>query len=49
MLFLAAGIFVYVAGIQKKNFQKGERKNHSIDDLDERWKPVCLQQEKILR
>ena len=26
MLFLAAGIFIYAAGIQKENFQKGERK-----------------------
>ena len=36
MLFLAAGIFIYVAGIQKENFQKGERKKSQVsDDFDE--------------
>ena len=36
MLFLAAGIFIYAAGIQKENFQKGERKKSQVsDDFDE--------------
>ena len=47
MLFLAAGIFIYVAGIQKENFQKGERKKSQVsDDFDERWEPVFCSREK---
>ena len=50
MLFLAAGIFIYVAGIQKENFQKGERKKSQVsDDFDEEMGTCILQQGKNIK
>lgn len=50
MLFLAAGIFIYVAGIQKENFQKGERKKSQVsDDFDEEMETCILQQGKNIK
>ena len=50
MLFLAAGIFIYAAGIQKENFQKGERKKSQVsDDFDEEMGTCILQQGKNIK
>lgn len=50
MLFLAAGIFIYVTGIQTENFQKGERKKSQVsDDFDEEMGTCILQQGKNIK
>lgn len=50
ILFLAAGVFIYAAGIQKEDSTKGERKKSQVsDDFDEEMGTCILQQGKNIK
>lgn len=50
ILFLAAGIFIYAAGMQKEDPQKGARKRSQLaDDFDEEMGTCILQEGKNIK